>query len=224
MTSTIGVMQFVVQLAQEMMADGASRHVHAMDDRLHLFTLRRRRQEDDPCARADVLLEILAPRERPGALEHELDAQLLPGEIQRVAAAQRPQLAAGDDQVVSVDRHGLRVPPVHRVEAKQVGEVLDVDQVVDGDQLERRLVDHQLQDRASDSSQTVDGDSGAHSALPARKPHDGHRRVDAGPHDGSRPTRSVARKGPGSAMSARAASTWPHVFQSSTPRTLPPER
>ena len=158
MTSTIGVMQFVVQLAQEMMAGRASRHVRAMDDRLHLFTFRRRRQEDDPCAGADVLLEILAPRERPGALEHELDAQLLPGELRWVAAAQRPQLAAGDDQIASVDDHGLRVPPVHRVEAKQVGEVLDVDQVVDGDQLERRLVDHQLQDRASDSSQTVDGD------------------------------------------------------------------
>ena len=57
--------------------------------------------------RAEVLLEVLAPRERPGALEHELDAQLLPGKLQRVASAQCPQLAACDDQFASVDHHGL---------------------------------------------------------------------------------------------------------------------
>jgi hypothetical protein len=36
---------------------------------------------------------------------------------------------------------------------------------VDGGELERRLVDGQLQDRASDSSQAVDGDSGANLVL-----------------------------------------------------------
>ena len=65
-----------------------------------------------------------------------------------------------------VDGHGLRVAPVHRVEAKQIGEVLDVGEIVDRDELERRLVDGELQDRPSDSSQAVDGDSGAHSAPP----------------------------------------------------------
>jgi len=67
-----------------------------MDNRFHLFAFRRRRQEDKSRARADVLFEILAPRERPGALEHEFDAQLLPWKIRRVAGAQRPQLAAVD--------------------------------------------------------------------------------------------------------------------------------
>ena len=162
MTSTIGVMQFVVQLAQEMMLGAPCADVRAMHDGLHLPALRRRRQEDEPRARLDVLLQILAPLERAGALEHELDAELLPRQFQRVAIPQRPQLAAGDDEMASFDDHGFRVAAVHGVEAKQVGEVLDVDQVVDGDQLELRLVDDQLQDRTSDSSQTVDGDLGAH--------------------------------------------------------------
>ena len=140
-----------------------------MNNRFHLFIFRGRRQEDKPCASADVLLKILTPRERPGAFEHEFDAQLLPGKIQRVAVAQRPQLAAGDHQIVSIDLDGLRVPSVHRVEAKQVGEVLDVDQVVDRDQLDRWLVDHQLQDCASDSSQTVDGDFDAHLEFPTSR-------------------------------------------------------
>jgi hypothetical protein len=38
MTSTIGEMQFVVQLAQETMAR-ASGYVHAMNDRIHLSIL-----------------------------------------------------------------------------------------------------------------------------------------------------------------------------------------
>src|SRR5207249_10452473 len=38
---------------------------------------------------------------------------------------------------------------------------------------------------------------------------------------GSRPFTFPALNGPGSAMSARAWSTWPQVFQRSTPRTRP---
>ena len=37
---------------------------------------------------------------------------------------------------------------------------------------------------------------------------------------GIRPIRSCARTGSDSPMSCRAASTWPHTFQSSTPRTF----
>src|SRR6185295_58298 len=138
--------------------------VRPMDEGLHLAAVRRRRQEDKPRSGPDVFLELVAPREHPGALEHQVDAQLLPGEPRWVAAPQRAQLAAGDDQIAAVDEHGLRVAPVHRVEAEQIGEIVDLDQIVDGDQLEGRLVDHQLQDRASDSSQAIDGDSGAHAA------------------------------------------------------------
>lgn len=42
--------------------------------------------------------------------------------------------------------------------------------------------------------------------------------------NGSRPLRSSGRNGPGSAINERAASTWPHVFHSRTPRTRPPSR
>lgn len=41
---------------------------------------------------------------------------------------------------------------------------------------------------------------------------------------GSRPGSTSGVNGPGSAMSARAASTWPHTFQRSTPRTRPSRR
>lgn len=83
-----------------------------------------------------MLLEILAPRERSGALEHELDPKILPRQLRRVTDAQDLQLATGDNQAASIDEDGLRVAPVHRVETKQVGEIFDVGQVVDGGQLE----------------------------------------------------------------------------------------
>jgi hypothetical protein len=70
-------------------------------------------------------------------------------------------------RAASLDGHRLRVASVHRVEAKQVCKVLDVDQVVDGHQLEGRLVGHRLQEGAPDPSQAVDGDSGPHLALGA---------------------------------------------------------
>ena len=166
MTSTIGVMQFVVQLAHEMTVDEvSSSHVHAVDDRLHLALLRRCRQQDCPRARLDVLFDVLASRERARALEHELDAELLPGQLQRVAASSAFAACAGDHEIAAVNDHGLLVAPVDRVEAEQIREVVDIHQVVDRDELEARLVEHQLQDRASDPAQTIDRDLGSHAAV-----------------------------------------------------------
>ena len=47
--------------------------VNTVDDRLHVWTLRRRRQKDEARSRRDVLLQILAPRERSGTLKHQVD-------------------------------------------------------------------------------------------------------------------------------------------------------
>jgi hypothetical protein len=47
------------------------------------------------------------------------------------------------------------------------------------------------------------------------------RNLRLGDQAGRRPLRSAGRKGPGSAIRRRAASTWPHVFHRRTPRTRP---
>jgi hypothetical protein len=73
-----------------------------------------------------MLLQILATLQRAGALEHQLDSELLPRQLRGIAILQRTQRTAVDDETVSVDRHRSRVATVHRVKTKQVGEVLDV--------------------------------------------------------------------------------------------------
>src|SRR6185437_2022539 len=137
----------------------AVQRVHTMDQGVHLSTLGRRRQKDHPRAGAEVLLEILAARQRARAFEDEIDPQLPPRKLQRIAPLQRPHRAARDDQVLSLDLHRLRVPPVDRVEAKQIGEIRGIDQIIDRDQLERWVIDHQLQNGAADASEPVDSDS-----------------------------------------------------------------
>jgi hypothetical protein len=112
----------------------------------------------------DVPFEILAPRECPGTLEHEVDTQLLPRQVPGLPPVQRPHPAAGDHEIAVLDGHGPLIASIHRVEAQQIPEVLGSDQVIDRDQLEGRLVGHGLQDRAADAPQTVDGDPGAHAA------------------------------------------------------------
>ncbi len=83
----------------------------------------------------NVLLEIRALRQRASALEDELDAEFFPRQLQGVAAPQGPQLAAGDGQAAFFDGHGLRVAPVNRIEAQQIGEVFDLGEIIDGDHL-----------------------------------------------------------------------------------------
>ena len=44
-------------------------------------------------------------------------------------------LAAGNDQIAPLDSYRFRIASVHSVEAKQIGEIFDLDQIIDGDQL-----------------------------------------------------------------------------------------
>src|SRR5690606_33612056 len=104
----------------------------------------------------------LALLERAGALEHHVDTELAPRELRRIARAERPQPSARDTELAVLHGDGLRITAVHRVETKQVGQVLRVDEVVDRDELEPGLVDEQLQNRTADPAQPVDCRLAAH--------------------------------------------------------------
>ena len=87
-----------------------------------------------------MLLEINAPRKRSSAFEHKLNAKLPPRELQWIAFCQCAYLAARDNEVVSMNLDGLRISPVYRIEAKEVREIVGIYEIVQREQLERRLV------------------------------------------------------------------------------------
>ena len=126
--------------------------VRAMHHGLHLSAVRWRRQEDSTRPGKDVFLQILAPRQRARALEHELDAEFLPRQLQWIPASQGSKLAACDDQIAGLDGYGLRIPSVDGVETEQVCKVVGLSQFVDRGDFERGLIERELEDRPPDSA------------------------------------------------------------------------
>lgn len=51
---------------------------------------------------------------------------------------------------------------VHRVVLEEVGEVVGGDQVVDRDDLDRRVVGREAVDEAADAAETIDADADGH--------------------------------------------------------------
>ena len=72
----------------------AARYVGTVDERLDIHVLGWGGEENEASASSDVLLEVLAPRERSRALEYEVDAEVLPGQFQRLAFAEGQQCPA----------------------------------------------------------------------------------------------------------------------------------
>src|SRR5690606_2485637 len=65
----------------------------------------------------------------------------------------------------ALDRHLALEAPVHRVEAQQVGQVLGLEQVVDGHDLDvAEVLDRRTQDVAADAAEPVDAYLDCHGA------------------------------------------------------------
>ena len=118
MTSTIGVMQLVVQLAHEMTVDEV---FPEFTPGMTVSTSPSFDGADSRTVRAPAWMCFSTSPRRLSAPVHSntsADAELLPGKLQRVAASERSQLAPGDHQIAAVNDHGLVVAPVDRVEAE----------------------------------------------------------------------------------------------------------
>ena len=71
-------------------------------------------------ARLEVLRGLLAVGEQARGLDHDLGAQLLPGQVRRVALGEHPQLLAVHDEAVAVGADLAVEPAQHRVVLQQV--------------------------------------------------------------------------------------------------------
>jgi hypothetical protein len=134
-------------------------------------------------AAGEVLARAGLVDELAGALEHDVDAVLLPRDLGRVLDGRDDHLVAVDDERVVLDRHGAGELAVHRVVLEQVPERLDVGEVVDEDEIEAVGCVRQAADEAApDASEAVDAyanlghgalrgkKSGTKSTAPARRP------------------------------------------------------
>ena len=171
-TLATGARQFVVHEALVMMwwrvgvVGGVE--VHAQHDVGvgGIGALGRRGEDHLAGARVQVPLGAGARAEPPGRLDHDVDGQLLPRQRLRLGCGGHRDPAAGDDDRVVVGADGVREAPVHAVALEQLGEGGDVDDVVDGDDVEVGVaLDRGADDGAADPAEAVDGEASGHGWL-----------------------------------------------------------
>ena len=127
---------------------------------------RRRRDDHLLRARVEVLGGVLALGEEAGRLDHDVGAEVAPGQVGRVALGEDLDLLAvdGDRAVGRLDL--AREAAEDRVVLEQVGERLGVGEVVDRDEVEvgARLVGG-AEEVAPDPPEPVDADLDCHLCL-----------------------------------------------------------
>ena len=114
-------------------------HAHTDGDVLALGGCR---DHDLLGAGGQVLGRALLIGEAPCALEHELDAEFLPGKLLGFFDRRDPDQLAVDFERIALCVDRPRKAAVHRVVLEQVRQRLGVGDVVDGDELERALLPH----------------------------------------------------------------------------------
>ena len=144
----------------------AGRAVHAVHHDGNGLRLRRSRHDHVRGTGPNMLLELFARREDPGALQHEVDTQLAPRQLGRVTLGERRDPVAVDDQLARRGAHVMVVAPVDAVVLEQVRQIVRVGDVVDCHEVEPIGIEQDLQRGPADPSQTVDGD-GRHVTSPS---------------------------------------------------------
>jgi hypothetical protein len=106
--------------------------------------------------------------EEPGAFEHHVDAELLPGQLRRILLRADANPVAVHDEVVAVHLHGAGKAAVRGVVLRQVRVGLRIAEVVERDDLQVMLLAALVmgaQDVAADAAVAVDGDFDGHALL-----------------------------------------------------------
>ena len=146
--------------------------VHAVDEHRRVV-LRRGRQHDLLRAGVEVLLRGGLVEEQAGGFDDDVGADFVPLQVGRIAFLGQADLLAVDDQGVAFDLHVALEAAVHGVVAQHVGQVVRLQQVVDGDDLDvvAEVLHGRAQHVASDAAEAVDANLDRHSwKTPAAAP------------------------------------------------------
>ena len=129
--------------------------VDAEHDR-HVGFLGGRGDDDSFRARGDVLRGRVAIGEEAGRFEDDVDAEILPRQLRRIADRQHLELVAADrDRVVF--RRDVRVQIAeHRVVFEKMRERLGAGEIVDGDEVDVLVAERRAHDVPADAAEPVD--------------------------------------------------------------------
>jgi hypothetical protein len=115
----------------------------------------------------EVLGGVGAGGEEAGRLDHDVDAEVAPGQSGRIALGEDLDLVAAGDDRVAVDLDPAGVAAEDRVVLEQVGHRGRVDEVVDRDEVDvRARLLGGPEDVAPDAAETVDADLHSHEPIP----------------------------------------------------------
>src|SRR5205823_14082865 len=100
-------------------------------------------------------LGYVAAGEQPGRFEHDINVEIFPREIRRIALLQNLNfVAAYDDILVIVSDFAVEFA-VHRIPFQQMSEGVRVSEIIDGEDLLDLFLRHGAKDVASDAPETV---------------------------------------------------------------------
>ena len=121
------------------------------------------RRRDDHLLRAagDVRAGLGLAREETGRFEHDIDAEVAPGQLAGIALGEHLDAVAVDDDVATVDPDFTRETTVRGVVLRQVRVGLRIAEVVDGHDLDLVVAPGLVQRAqyvATDTAIAVDGD------------------------------------------------------------------
>jgi hypothetical protein len=137
--------------------------VHAVDDG-DVLVGRGCRDQHLLRAGRQVLRGAVAAREDARAFHRDVDAELAPGQLRRIALLDRADRVAVDDDRAAFGAHLERRAAVDAVRFEEVRVRLDVGEVVDRHDLDVGPpgLDQRAQDEAPDAPETVDADLDRH--------------------------------------------------------------
>ena len=111
----------------------------------------------------DVGLAGFGGQEEAGAVDHDVGAHFVPLQVGGVALGGQADLLAVDDHVAAVDGDVAIEAAMHGVVLQHVGQVVGLEQVVDGDDLDvLEVLRDSAEHHAADAAKTVDTDFDCH--------------------------------------------------------------
>ena len=104
----------------------------------------------------------LIGEEKAGAFQHIIDTDVTPAQVIRIAFGCGADHAVVDDQLVVLNQNFSGEATVGRVVSKQIGQVVNIDQIIDAHHFHVGVGDGLTKGKPTDSAKPVDPDANGH--------------------------------------------------------------